>query len=77
MLSKHLISKEGLGFRHLDNQTHYVCARQEQLLIMLLLESTGLDSSLEKNLNAHAVCIPSNQEDTFSMIVADSMAIGI
>jgi len=40
------------------------------------LESIGLDSSLEKNLNAHAVCISSNQGDTFSMIVADSMAIG-
>ena len=43
---------------------------------MLLLESTGLDSSLKKNLNAHTVCIPSNQEDTFSTIVADSTAIG-
>jgi len=44
---------------------------------MLLLESIGLDSSLEKNLNAHAVYIPSNQGDIFSMIVADSIAIGI
>jgi len=43
---------------------------------MLLLESIGLDSSLGKNLNAHVVCIPSNQGDTFSMIVADSIAIG-
>ena len=44
---------------------------------MLLLESIGLDSSLEKNSSAYVVCIPSNQGDTFSMIVADSTAIGI
>ena len=44
---------------------------------MLLLESTDLDSSLEKNLNAYAVCILSNQGDTFFTIVVDSMAIGI
>jgi len=44
---------------------------------MLLLENTGLDFSLGKNLNAYAVYIPSNQEDIFSMIVADLTAIGI
>jgi len=76
-LLNHLMSKEGLGFRHLDNQTHYVCVQWEHLLIMLLLESTGLDSSLEKNLNAHVMCILSNQGDTFSTIAADSTAIGI
>ena len=43
---------------------------------MLLLESTDLDSFLGKNLNAHMICIPLNQGDTFSTIVADSMAIG-
>ena len=43
---------------------------------MLLSESTGLDSSLGKNLNAYVVCILSNQEDTFSMIVVDLTAIG-
>ena len=44
---------------------------------MLLLESIGLDSSLEKSSSAHVVCIPSNQGETFSTIVADSTAIGI
>ena len=37
----------------------------------------GLDFSLGKNLNAHAVCIPSNLGDIFSMIAQDLMAIGI
>ena len=44
---------------------------------MLLLENTDLDSSLGKILIVHTVYTPSNQEDTFSTIVADSMAIGI
>jgi len=44
---------------------------------MLLSKNTGLDFSLEKNLNAHVVCIPLNKGDIFSMIVADLMAIGI
>ena len=44
---------------------------------MLLSESIGLDSSLEKNSSAYTVCILSNQGDTFSTIVADSIAIGI
>ena len=44
---------------------------------MLLLESISLDSFLEKNSSVYTVCILLNQEDTFSMIVADSMAIGI
>ena len=74
MLSNHLMSKEGLGFRHLNNRTHYAHVQREQLLIILLLESTGLDSFLEKNLNAYAVCIPLNQGDTFFTIVVDSMA---
>ena len=72
----HHTSKEGPGFKHLVNWTHYMHKQWEQLLIMLLLESTGLNSSLGKNLNAHTVCILSNQEDIFSMIVADLTAIG-
>jgi len=44
---------------------------------MLLLENIGLDFSLGKNLNAHVVCIPSNQGDIFSMIAEDLIAIGI
>jgi len=44
---------------------------------MLLLENTGLGFPLGRNLNAHAVCIPLNQGDIFSMSVADLMAIGI
>ena len=44
---------------------------------MLLSESIGLDSFLGKNSSACAVYIPSNQGDTFSMIVAGLMAIGI
>ena len=76
IISNHHTSKEGSGFRCLVNQTYYMRSWQEQLLIMLLLESTGLDSSLGKNLNAYVVCILSNQGDTFSTIVADSMAIG-
>ena len=76
MILNYHTSKEGPGFRRLVNRTYYVCEQREQLLIMLLSESTGLDSFLENNLNAHVVCILSNQEDTFSMIVVDSTAIG-
>jgi len=54
-----------------------VHAQREQSQIILLLENTGLDFSLGKNLNAHVVCILSNQGDIFSMIVADLTAIGI
>jgi len=36
-----------------------------------------LDSSLEKNLNAHVAYIQLNHEDIFFMIAEDSMAIGI
>ena len=75
-ISNYHTSKEGFGFRYLVNWTYYVCKQWEQLLIMLLSESTGLDSSLGKNLNAYVVCILSNQEDTFSMIVVDLTAIG-
>ena len=73
----HSMSKEVLGYSHSDTQTHYVCMHQEQSQIMLLLENIGLDFSLGKNLNAHAVCIPLNLGDIFSMIAQDLMAIGI
>jgi len=52
-------------------------AHQEQSQIMLLSENISLDFSLEKNLNACAVCTPLNLEDIFSMIAQDLMAIGI
>ena len=76
-LSNYPMSKKDLSFSCLDTRTHYVCTHREQSQIMLLSENTGLDFSLGKNLNAHAVYIPSNQEDIFSMIVADLTAIGI
>jgi len=63
----HLTSKEVLGSKLLAIQTPYVYMLQEQLLIMLQLASIDLDSSLEKNLNVHAVYIPSNQGIIFFM----------
>ena len=69
--------KVDLGFNCLGTQTCYAHMWQEQSLIMLPLENTGLDFSLGKNLNTHAVYIPLNQGDIFFMIVADLMAIGI
>jgi len=77
MLSNHSISKEDLGFSCSDTQTHYMSTCQEQSQIMLLSENTGLDFFLGKNLNVYVICIPLNQGDIFSMIVANSMAIGI
>jgi len=77
VLLNHFMLKEDLGFSHSDTWTCYVHAQREQSQIMLLLENTGLDFSLGKNLNAHVVCILSNQGDIFSMIVADLTAIGI
>ena len=77
MILNHHTSKEGLSFKCLVNWTHYVHKQWDQLLIMLLLENTDLDSSLGKILIVHTVYTPSNQEDTFSTIVADLMAIGI
>jgi len=50
---------------------------QEQSQIMLLSENIGLDFFLGKNLNAYAVCIPSNLENIFSMIAQDLTAIEI
>jgi len=69
--------KEGLSFKCLVNWTHYMCKQWDQLLIILLLENTDLDSSLGKILIIHAMYTPLNQEDTFFTIVADSIAIGI
>ena len=76
-LSNYPISKKNPGFSRSDTQTHYVYTCWKQSQIMLLSENTGLDFSLGKNLNVHTVCIPLNQGDIFSMIVADLMAIGI
>ena len=66
-----------LSFKHLGTQTRYAHAQWEQSLIMLPSENTGLDFSLEKNSNAHAVYIPLNQGDIFFMIIVDLMAIEI
>ena len=55
VLSNLHMSKEDLGFSHLDTWTHYVRVHREQLQIMLLSENIGLDFFLGKNLNAYAV----------------------
>jgi len=47
------------------------------LIVMLLSENIDLDSSLRRNSSVHVVFIPLNPEDTFSMIVVGSTAIGI
>jgi len=73
----HFTLNEDLGYSCLVTQTHYMHVQLELLLIMHLLVNIDLDSSLEKNLNAHVAYIQLNHEDIFFMIAEDSMAIGI
>ena len=69
--------KKVLGYSHLNTQICYVCVRPEQSPITLQLENTGLDFSLGRNLNVHAVCTLLNHVDIFSIIAKDLMVIGI
>jgi len=72
----HLMSKKVLGSKLLAIQTPYMHVLQEQLLITLQLVSIDLDSSLEKNLNVHAVYTPLNQDTISFMNAVGLMVIG-
>ena len=69
------MSKKVLGLKLLAIWTSYVHILQEQLIITLQLVSIDLDSSLEKNLNVHAVYTPSNQSTIFFMNVIGLIVI--